>query len=89
MGGRKEADHGRWSKSWIRPRQHNCSGFGSAERTAGVKFGRKPKFTRLEEESFSTWIREETLSKEDLAEKFSVFVSTVYRRMSVIKKAAA
>jgi len=56
---------------------------------AGVKFGRKPKLTMLEEVSLSTWIREEALSKEDLAEKFNVSVSTVYRRMSTIKKAAA
>jgi transposase len=29
------------------------------------------------------------LSKEELAEKFNVSVSTVYRRMSAMKKAAA
>ena len=53
---------------------------------AGVKFGRKPKLTKLEEESLSSWIREEALSKEELAEKFNVSVSTVYRRMSAMKK---
>ena len=56
---------------------------------AGVKFGRKPKLTTIEEESLSTWIREEALSKEDLAEKFNVSVSTVYRRMFAMKKSAA
>ena len=48
---------------------------------AGVKFGRKPKLSKMEEESLSSWIREEVLSKEELAEKFNVSVSTVYRRM--------
>jgi len=56
---------------------------------AGVNFGRKPKLTKLEEESLSSWIREEALSKEELAEKFNVSVSTVYRRMSAMKKAVA
>jgi len=54
---------------------------------AGVKFGRKPKLTEMEEESLATWIREDVLSKEDLAEKFNVSVSTIYRRMVAIKKA--
>ena len=52
---------------------------------AGVKFGRKPKLTKTEEESLATWIREDVLSKEDLAEKFNVSVSTIYRRMVSIK----
>jgi len=56
---------------------------------AGVKFGRKPKLSKREEESLSSWIREEVLSHEELAEKFNVSVSTVYRRMSAMKKAAA
>ena len=56
---------------------------------AGVKFGRKPKLSKMEEESLSTWIREEALSKEELAEKFNISVSTVYRRMSAMKKVAA
>ena len=38
---------------------------------AGVKFGRKPKLSKLEAESLSTWIREEALSKEELAEKLT------------------
>ena len=56
---------------------------------AGVKFGRKPKLSKMEEESLSSWIREEVLSKEELAEKFNVSVSTVYRRMSAMKIAVA
>lgn len=56
---------------------------------AGVKFGRKPKLSKVEEESLSSWIREEVLSKEELAEKFNVSISTIYRRMTAIKKAAA
>ncbi len=55
---------------------------------AGVKFGRKPKLTKVEEESLASWIREDVLSKEDLAEKFNVSVSTIYRRMVAMKKAA-
>ncbi len=53
---------------------------------AGVKFGRKPKLTKMEEESLASWIKEDVLSKEDLAEKFNVSVSTIYRRMVAIKK---
>jgi len=55
---------------------------------AGVKFGRKPKLSKREEEALSSWIREKVLSHEELAEKFNVSVSTVYRRMSTMKKAA-
>ncbi len=53
---------------------------------AGVKFGRKPKLTKMEEESLASWIKEDVLSKEDLAEKFNVSVSTIYRRMVAMKK---
>ncbi len=56
---------------------------------AGVKFGRKPKLSKLEEESLASWIKEETLSKEELAEKFNVSVTTVYRRIATLKNAAA
>jgi len=55
---------------------------------AGIKFGRKPKLSKREEESLSSWIREKVLSHEELAEKFNVSVSTVYRRMSTMKKTA-
>ena len=55
---------------------------------AGVKFGRKPKLSKIEEESLAAWIKEEVLSKEDLAEKFNVSVSTIYRRMSAANKTA-
>ena len=48
---------------------------------AGVKFGRKPKLSKLEEESLASWIKEEALSKEELAEKFNVSVTTVYHRL--------
>lgn len=56
---------------------------------AGVKFGRKPKLSKLEEESFASWIREEALSKEELAEKFNISVTTVYQRITSLKNAAA
>ena len=56
---------------------------------AGVKFGRKPKLSKLEEESLASWIKEEALSKEELAEKFNVSVTTVYRRIAALKNAAA
>ena len=56
---------------------------------AGVKFGRKPKLSKLEEESLDTWIKEEALTKEELAEKFNVSVTTVYRRIAALKNAAA
>ena len=56
---------------------------------AGVKFGCKPKLSKIEEESLASWIKEEVLSKEDLAEKFNVSVSTIYRRMSTVNKSAA
>lgn len=52
---------------------------------AGVKFGRKSKLTKEEEESLSGWIKQDTLSKEELAEKFNVSVSTVYRRIAAIR----
>jgi transposase len=53
---------------------------------AGVKFGRKPKLSKQEEESLASWIKEETLSKQELAEKFNVSVTTVYRRIATLKK---
>ena len=56
---------------------------------AGVKFGREPKLSKLEEESLASWIKEEALSKEELAEKFNVSVTTVYRRIAALKNAAA
>lgn len=56
---------------------------------AGVKFGRKPKLSKQEEESLASWIKEETLSKEELAEKFNVSVTTVYRRIATLKKSEA
>jgi DNA invertase Pin-like site-specific DNA recombinase len=56
---------------------------------AGVKFGRKPKLSKLEEESLAMWIKEEALSKEELAEKFNVSVTTIYRRITAMKNAAA
>ncbi len=55
----------------------------------GVKFGRKPKLSKLEEESLASWIKDEALSKEELAEKFNVSVTTVYRRIAALKNAAA
>jgi DNA invertase Pin-like site-specific DNA recombinase len=56
---------------------------------AGVKFGRKPKLSDLEEKSLACWIKEEALTKEELAEKFNVSVTTVYRRIAAMKKSAA
>jgi predicted DNA-binding transcriptional regulator YafY len=56
---------------------------------AGVKFGRKPKLSRLELESLDTWIKEAVLSKEELAEKFNVSVTTIYRRIAPLKAANA
>lgn len=56
---------------------------------AGVKFGRKPKLSKLEEESLAMWIKEEALSKEELAEKFNVSVTTIYRRITAMKNATA
>ena len=55
----------------------------------GVEFGRKPKLSKLEEESLASWIKEEALSKEELAEKFNVSVTTIYRRIVTLKKSAA
>ncbi len=56
---------------------------------AGVKFGRKPKLSELEEESLATWIKEEALTKEELAEKFNISVTTIYRRITAMKNAVA
>lgn len=56
---------------------------------AGVRFGRKPKLSKIELASLDTWIKEEVLSKEELAEKFNVSVTTVYRRIAALKNVAA
>ncbi|MBN1958354.1 MAG: recombinase family protein [Desulfuromonadales bacterium] len=56
---------------------------------AGVKFGRKPKLSKQEEESLASWIKEEALSKEELAEKFNVSVTTIYQRIATLKKSEA
>ena len=54
-------------------------------KAAGVKFGRKPKLTKGQEISLSEWANRGTFSMEELAEKFNVSVSTVYRRIAAMK----
>lgn len=56
---------------------------------AGVKFGRKPKLSEMEEESLATWIKEEVLTKEELTEKFNVSITTIYRRITAMKSATS
>ncbi|MCK4691799.1 MAG: helix-turn-helix domain-containing protein, partial [Desulfuromonadales bacterium] len=53
-------------------------------KAAGVKFGRKPKLTKAQENSLSEWINRGIFSKEELAQKFNISVSTLYRWIAVM-----
>lgn len=52
---------------------------------AGVKFGRTPKLSKLEEEALAICIKEEALRKEYLAEKFNASVTTICLRITAMK----
>jgi DNA invertase Pin-like site-specific DNA recombinase len=56
---------------------------------AGVKFGRKPKLSKEEDEALVSGIKEGVLSKTELAEMFDVSVTTVYRRITALNAADA